>query len=185
MDHEAVRLAILGMRDALDRLATLTDNTPADLEGAGIFTVNATNWACALDELLREADPTYLSRRGADRDGQFLEGLRYVRDRHMHQLVVSNTQIWRVTAGFGLDGRRYDSPNQPGIAWKPVDDISEPADNRINKRSYQSRRSAYENLLQLRRVHLALVSALSWLTTEVMAHRVVLPAWQLPTFQMT
>jgi hypothetical protein len=51
MDHDAVRLAILGMRDALDRLATLTDNTPADLEAAGIFTVNATNWACALDEL--------------------------------------------------------------------------------------------------------------------------------------
>jgi hypothetical protein len=182
IDHQAVRLAVLGVRDSLERLSRLVDNSPVDLDSAGIFAVNATNWACALDEVFRETDQGYEGRRDADLDGRFLDGLRYVRDRHMHQLVVSSTPIWRVTAIMGLPAEQQ-PPNEPGIAWRPVVDIAEPDHNRTSKPYYVRRRTAYEDLLQLRRVHIALSASLRWLSGEAEARQVGLPTWQLPVFR--
>lgn len=168
------------MRDAFStHVAAVTDNTPAHLDTAGVSAVNFVNWACSVDERMRETDDTYVSRRDVDSDGRLLQGLRYVRDRHMHQVVVSAMPVWRITVTVGPSGRGEGEP-EPGISWRPVDDIAEPPGNLSQQRRYQRHRSVYEDALQTRRTYLALAAGLRWLTSEVLAREVELPVWQWP-----
>ena len=48
-------------------------------------------WACALDERLFTTDPAYAARRDADERGQVLPALRFVRDRHTHQVAITTS----------------------------------------------------------------------------------------------
>lgn len=80
-------VALQGLRDAVELLQP-THNTVegAAAVGSGAF------WACALDEQLRAADPTYEGRRDTDAQGLLLPGIRLVRNAVTHGAVVAIEQ---------------------------------------------------------------------------------------------
>jgi hypothetical protein len=115
---------------------------------AGITAVNFMDWACALDELFagpdrRDYHPTerqvdYRARRAADERGRLLLGLRYVRDRHAHQIVVS------ANPGFEMQfGGEAPPTIAPDVLWHKANEIQDASDGRQASKTYQSRRDAY------------------------------------------
>jgi hypothetical protein len=179
LNPEAARLAVIGMRSAYERNFTLCLTESHDLDGIGTSAVDFTNWACALEERLRETapdgEPAFQQRRDADADGVVLEGLRFVRDRHIHQLVVSAV---RDSADFFST---FPPQLSAGIVWRSVDEIPEPSDAlRKKKYHYVARRTAYEDHLQNQPTWLALRSALRWLTAETNLRQVALPVFNEP-----
>jgi len=176
---DAARLAVIGMRSAYERNFNLCQSQSHDIDGIGTSAVDFTNWACALEERLRETapggEPAFRKRRDGDADGVVLEGLRFARDRHMHQLVVSAVP----------DRADFFSSFPPklsaGIVWRSVDEIPEPTDEwRKTKPAYIAERTAYEDHLQNRPTWLALRSALRWLTAEIKLRQVDLPLFSEP-----
>jgi hypothetical protein len=149
---------------------------------ASITAVNFMDWACALDELFAGPDrkdhrPTdrqadYRVRRAADRRGPLLVGLRYVRDRHMHQVVVS--------AGSGFQvrfGGEAPPTIGPDALWRKADDIGDATDGRQTKEPYLSRRAAYVERMEWQSTQSTLGAVLGCLTAEVQALGVDLPPW--------
>jgi hypothetical protein len=176
---DAARLAVIGMRSAYERNFILYHTRSHDIDGIGTSAVDFTNWACALEERLRETapkgQPDFENRRDQDADGRILEGLRYVRDRHMHQVVVSAV---RDSADFFSS---FPGELSAGIVWRSVNDIPEPADQwHRNKPRYGAERTAYEDHLQNRPTWHGLRSALRWLTAETKLRQVALPVFNEP-----
>ena len=60
-------------------------------EIAAVQSLTPVFWACALDERLCTTDPAYVARRDADERGQVLLALRFVRDRHTHQVAITTS----------------------------------------------------------------------------------------------
>lgn len=71
-------------------------------------------WVCAADEQLSrgKASGTYARDRDEDEDGRVVEGLRWVRDRHSHQLPITT----------GEDDRGFFDPPPGGMFWIASDD---------------------------------------------------------------
>lgn len=173
-----VAAAVEMARSAYERNFTLCLTESHDLDGIGTSAVDFTNRACALEERLRETapdgEPAFQQRRDADADGVVLEGLRFVRDRHMHQLVLSAV---RDSADFF---GTFPPQLSAGIVWRSVVEIPEPADASRRTKKYSVRRTAYEDHLQNRPTWLALRSALRWLTAETNLRQVALPGFNEP-----
>jgi hypothetical protein len=113
-------------------------------ETAGAAVAEFVSWACALDEKM-EADPAYAARRDADKQGQVLLALRFVRDRHAHQVAV--------TTSLEIMFERSSDPNasldlfELGDRWRPLDLITEPTDGRQETPRYLTLRTAYAKRL--------------------------------------
>ncbi len=174
LDLAAARLAVLGLRDAYSRHFALAHSTMQDEDSMIISAVDFVNWACALDEVLRETDPGYAQRRDADSDGRVLPGLRYVRDRHMHQVVVSMRGDG--VAFFGAFPPSFSA----GVVWRPASEIAAPTGRHATAPSVQQRRTVYEQNLQIQPAWIGLRAALSFLTAEAQSRQVALPPWQEP-----
>lgn len=91
-EHEsatALLWSLEALRQVRDRLAELK----ADLSNARdayIGAVQGVWWVCALDEQSWEFERLgYSARRAASPDGRTVNGLKWVRDRHTHQLPLS------------------------------------------------------------------------------------------------
>lgn len=168
-DHGAIRLALLGMRAARVRAVSFRGITPDDVDGVGIAAVDFVNWACAVDERLRKtATDDYEKRRDQDPKGRVLPGLRFVRDRHMHQVVVSTD----------VDRRSFFDPPpgaifyiSAGIIWRAAAELPVPDKGY----DHADRRQAYVDHMEGKTVWGSLQQALDWLTPEIMNRGVALP----------
>jgi hypothetical protein len=138
-----------------------------------ISTVEFVNWACAIDELLENTDTTYKDRRDQHEHGRLMPALRFVRDRHMHQVVVSSTMAF--TIGFSSDESIPPTMTAARIYWRPVDEIREPTDGRQDSALYQARRAAYVEHLERREPPLALGHVHNFLYSEIMARGIDVP----------
>lgn len=82
--------------------------------------VEAVWWVCACDEQLSGDNrrSPYAVKRDADDDGRVVEGLRWVRDRHTHQLPVTSGLVLR---DFRGEGPRYVSSAMP--VWSTTESV--------------------------------------------------------------
>ena len=87
---EAMSLAHRGFTGAAWR--TLDSVRRKHLLSCAVAATEALHWICALDEQLRKEDGGYTVRRDKDEYGRIVPGLRYARDRAMHQVVISTDQ---------------------------------------------------------------------------------------------
>ena len=58
-----------------------------DTDGVYCSAVESVVWACALDDILGQAEPGYEARREADIDGRLLVGIRWARNRGVHNVL--------------------------------------------------------------------------------------------------
>jgi hypothetical protein len=158
---EAMSLAHRGMTGATWR--ALDAARRKHLLSSAVAAAEAVNWACSLDEQLASEDPTYRARREADSQGCTLLGLRYARDRVMHQVVVTSAQ----------DDRSFFDPRPGGILhiassypiWARTVALPEPEGRHKNKQ--EDRKMAYELYVAERGVWKPLFAALRFLTEEL------------------
>ena len=176
-DHGAVRLAVLGMRTAYEWNHAIGRTVDFDEDSAGISAVNFVNWACALEERLRKTcdETAFVVGRNAHEYGRLIPGLRHVRDRHMHQVVLS------VRPAFTLYGGPSRSALLAEMIWRPADEIKDASKRWITKHpEYVAQRESYRNCLQGQPTNITLGQALHWLTGAVEARGLELPEWRWP-----
>jgi hypothetical protein len=123
-------------------------------------------WACALDERLKKVDSKYAARRDADEHGQVLPGLRFARDRHLHQVAVTTSLM------FVFERSDPNGPADGFIVsnvWRPLDAIPGPTGSHKRNRDLPAQRATYEKHLEGRWPALAIGDALDFLNREVAA----------------
>lgn len=176
LNLDAARLAIIGMRGALDRHAHAWRSI--DFDAAGASAVECMTWGCALDDRLRKTTAGYVDQRKASRHGSYLPALRHARDRHMHQVVTSHQPIFMVT--YTTEGD--DPPTiSPETHWVRADVLGDaPRRVRDSNPEYWPQRQAYVDLLEEKATSFALSGALHWLTQVVEGRGVDLPEWEWP-----
>ena len=166
---EAMSLAHRGLTEATWR--TLDAARRKLLLSCAVAATEALHWACALDEQLRKADAGYEARRDQDPDGRTLPGLRHVRDRAMHQVVI----------GTGEDTRSFFNPRR-GVAhvassypiWVPTNTFPKPDKNHRSA----SRETSYEAHVAERGAWKPLFEALGFLTRELEGKLPLMPIEQ-------
>jgi hypothetical protein len=173
LDRWEITTAIIGLRGAYRRAMDAYRNLISNQEIAGVSVAEFGFWACALDERLWKADSEYAARRDRDEHGRVLPGLRFIRDRHTHQVAV--------TTSLGFIFERSAEPDvSPDLLrvinrWRPLDGITEPTDGNEKKPWYIARRAAYEKHLEGRKPALTLRAALDFLNREVAARGIEVP----------
>jgi hypothetical protein len=175
LDEWAVVTAALGLRSSFERcIEGYRNQLIPRQEAVAVSVVEFVNWACALDDLLRSTDSTYKHRRDQDEYGRLIiPALQFVRDRHMHQVVVSSNLVF--TLGFSSDESVPPALTAAKIYWRPVDEIREPTDGRQDTPVYQARRAAYVEHLERREPPLALGYVNNFLYDEVTARGIQVP----------
>jgi hypothetical protein len=166
LDQWEITTAAIGLRRAYKRAMDAYRDLTRNQEIAGVSVAEFVFWACALDERLCTTDPAYAARRDADERGQVLLALRFVRDRHTHQVAI--------TTSLELLFERSSDPNVPdllkvGNRWRPLDGITEPTGRRPTRDDYIARRADYKEHLEGRKPALAMRDALDFLNREVAA----------------
>lgn len=139
---------------------TLDSGRRKHLFSCAVAATQALHWACALDEQLRDEAAGYETRRNRDLDGRVLLGLRHVRDRAMHQVII----------GTAEDTRSFFKPRRGVLhiassypVWAPTHTLPKP-----EKRYYHPRREAsYEEYVGYRGAWKPLFQALRFLTHEL------------------
>ena len=170
----AVVTAALGLRASFQRcIEGYRNQLVPRQEVVGVSTVEFVNWACALDELLWSTDTTYKNRRDQHEHGRLMPALHFVRDRHMHQVVVSSKLVF--TLGFSSDENVPPALTAAKIYWRPLEEIREPTDGRQNTPLYQARRAAYVEHLERREPPLALGLVNNFLFDEITARGIKVP----------
>ena len=167
-------MAMRGLLTAVERHLQVRQRHPMDVELTNISAVEAVNWICALDERLEVTDPSgqYRPQRDADERGRVVLGVRYVRDRHMHQVVVSAKHD-------GVDFFASFPPQlSAGVVWRPAVDM--PGSDKPNSAENVRRRLAYERYLQHQATWHALNASGLWLTDAVRARGITVPVWDVP-----
>jgi hypothetical protein len=165
--------AALGLRASFQRCIEGYRDPVPRLYVVGLSAVEFVNWACALDELLWSTDTTYKNRRDQDEYGRLIPALQFVRDRHMHQVVVSSNLAFMIE--FSSDDSVPPALTAAKIYWRPVEEIREPTDGRQNTPVYQARRAAYVQHLERREPPLALGHVNNFLFDEVTARGIKVP----------
>lgn len=114
----------------------------------------------ALDEQLRAEDRGYQARRHDDIEGRVLPGLRYVRDRAMHQVIIGTAQ----------DTRSFFKPRRGVLhiassypVWAPIAALP----RRDGGHRHPDRETAYEEFVAERGAWKPLFEALAFLTREL------------------
>jgi hypothetical protein len=174
---EAARLAVAGLREAYVRNRAAYGSRPT-IDSVGISAVDFANWASALDERLRETAPAdaqrYRSDRDANPDGRVIGGIRFVRDRHMHQVVVSAVPD---SADFFA---AFPPQLSLGIVWRNVDELPRPDGRGTTNPQYEPERNAYRDHMEGKPTWVTLAAALRWLTAETENRGVVPDPWTGP-----
>jgi hypothetical protein len=85
-DISPPRRALYGLRQALARYDYAFEARMGD--GTFCASVEASMWASAADEWWQDQNSTYATQRRDSHDGPVLEGLRWARNRGVHQLVA-------------------------------------------------------------------------------------------------
>lgn len=154
---EAMSLAHRGLTGAAWR--TLYSMQRKHILSSAVAATEAVNWVCALDEQLRKEDGGYVVRRDGDEEGQVIPGLRYARDRSMHQVVICTSE----------DARSFYRPRRGVVyiassfpIWAPTDSLPDSE----NKDTYDLKGS-YENYVAEQRAHKPLFEALNFMTREL------------------
>jgi hypothetical protein len=155
---EAMSLAHRGLAGAAWR--TLDAARRKHLLSCAVAATEALHWACALDEQLQKEDPGHGSRRDQDQDGRVLIGLRHVRDRAMHQVII----------GTAEDNRTFYKPRRGLLhiassapVWAPTGTLPK-ADKRHH---WPNREAAYEEHVAERGAWMPLFEVLRFLTKEL------------------
>lgn len=165
-DHEALRLAIVGMRRALQRCEVASDSSVRDADGGALSAVEFVHWACAVDEQLWSVEG-YEEERDQCEPGKTVSGFRFVRDRHTHQVVVSNrnTTAIKIKSFFQAEDGRV-PVEAYSVTWLPAHRIK--AGDRKRK-DYATREAAYGDHIADRPLPEPMKAALDWLTPHVKA----------------
>jgi hypothetical protein len=121
LERWEITTAVIGLRGAYRRGMDAYDRgLIPNQEIAGVSVAEFVFWACALDERLGKPDPmAYAKRRNADEHGQVLLGLRYVRDRHLHQWpsrTHSSSPLKSRPSEYGTVGDRWTPSRGPLVA---------------------------------------------------------------------
>lgn len=113
-----IRRAQTAMKDALARCADSFDHS--DIDRMFIGYVETVAWACALDELL-DSDAEYVRRRNQDEGGKILLGLRWTRNKGLHELVSMHGIARLSSTGVPSPVFR----GSPGLtaSWLPRSDV--------------------------------------------------------------
>jgi hypothetical protein len=164
LDRWEITRAIIGLRRAYKRAMDAYSDLLRNRETAGAAVAEFVSWACGLDERLSK-DKKYAARRDSDKQGQVLLPLRFVRDRHTHQLAVTTALEVSLERSSDPDA----SPDLLKVMnrWRPLDLITEPTDGHEKDPYYPARRAAYEKHLEGRKPALAMRDALEFLNREV------------------
>jgi hypothetical protein len=173
IDEWAVTTAALGLRASFQRCIEGYRAQIPRQEVVAVSTVEFVNWACALDELLENTDSTYRGRRDADEHGRLMPALRFVRDRHMHQVVVTSRLVFTLMGSH--DGSVPPTITAAKIYWRPIEEIREPTDGRQDQDWYRARRAAYVEHLDGREPPMALGYAHNFLYSEIRARGIKVP----------
>jgi hypothetical protein len=175
--REAARLAVIGLREAYVRNYAAYRSRPT-IDNVGVSAVDFANWASALDERLRKTAPTdaqrYRSDRDGNADGRVISGIRFVRNRHMHQVVVS---VVPDSADFFAG---FPPALSVGIVWRNVDELPEPDGLGITNKYREPERNAYRDHMEGKPTWVTLAAALRWLTAEIESRGVVPDSWTWP-----
>lgn len=155
---EAMALAHRGLTAATWR--TLDSARRKHLLSCAVAATEALHWACALDEQLRKDVPGYAARRDHDEEGRVLPGLRHVRDRAMHQVVVGTSQDTRSLYN-PRRGVLHIASSYP--IWTPTATLPRPAKGH----HYPEREKSYEEYVAERGAWKPLFEALRFLTREL------------------
>jgi hypothetical protein len=155
---EAMALAHRGLTGASWR--TLDAARRKQLLSCAVAATEALHWACSLDEQLGKDDTGYAARRAPDDEGRVLPGLRHVRDRAMHQVVVGTSQ----------DTRSFYKPRRGVLhiassypIWTPRSTLPKPAKGH----HHPDRENSYEDYVAERGAWKPLFEALRFLTREL------------------
>ncbi len=174
---EAARLAVTGLREAYVRNYAAYGSRPT-VDNVGVSAVDFANWASALDERLRQTASTDAQRYRTDRDcnpdGRVIGGIRFVRDRHMHQVVVS------AVPDSGDFFATFPPELSLGIVWRNVDELPDPDGRATTNKHRKPERNAYSEHMQGKPTWVTLAAALRWLTAEVENRGVVPDPWTWP-----
>lgn len=154
---EAMALAHRGFTGATWR--TLDSERRKHLLSCAVAATEAVNWVCALDEQLRKEDIGYKVRRGGDDEGRVVPGLRYARDRSMHQVVISTAQDTR-SFYKPRRGVLYIASSFP--IWAPTDTLPESENN-----DKYGLKASYENHVAEQVASKPLFMALNFITREL------------------
>jgi hypothetical protein len=156
---EAMSLAHQGLTGAAWR--TLDAARRKHLLSCAVAATEALHWICALDEQLEKGSPGYKSRRNQDTDGSVLLGLRHVRDRAMHQVVICTAQDVRSFFDPPPGGVVYIASSFP--IWTPAEMLPQ-AEGRYRSKG---REKAYAEQIAERAASKPIFQALGFLTREL------------------
>ncbi|MDR6417666.1 hypothetical protein [Pseudarthrobacter sulfonivorans] len=156
---DAMSLAHQGLVGAAWR--TLDAARSMHLLSCAVAATEALHWICALDEQLQQESSGYRNRRDRDADGIVLLGLRHVRDRAMHQVVICTAQ----------DARSFFNPAPGGLVhiassypiWTPAEMLPRAEERHRN----EEREKAYANHVSERKAWKPIFKALDFLTREL------------------
>lgn len=119
------------------------------------------HWLCALDEQLRKGDAGYEKRRDKNEDGQVIPGLRYGRDRAMHQVVICAAKDVRGFFNPRPGGMLHVATSYP--IWAPTATLP-PAEGKHHKPELME---AYEQHVAERKAWQPIFKALEFMTREL------------------
>lgn len=156
---EAMSLAHRGLAGAAWR--TLDAARRKHLLSCAVAATEALHWICSLDEQLEKESTGYKSRRNQNTDGRVLLGLRHVRDRAMHQVVICTAQ----------DARSFFNPARGGVVhiassypiWTPTEMLPQAEERHRSEK----REKAYAEHIAEHKAWLPIFMALEFLTREL------------------
>lgn len=156
---EAMSLAHQGLVGAAWR--TLDAARRKHLLSCAVAATEALNWLCALDEQLEKGSTGYKNRRNQDMDGSVLLGLRHIRDRATHQVVICTAQDVRSFFNPARSGVFHIASSYP--IWTPAEMLPKAEErHRIEKRE-----KAYAEHIAERKAWVPIFTALEFLTREL------------------
>lgn len=93
-------------------------------------------WACALDEYFKQSDRAYEACRDDDRNGELMRGVRYARNRALHQFAA----VVEITDGAALP-MVFEAPLWE-FSWRPAARLPPPTpgrDNAVQRAIYEDK----------------------------------------------
>lgn len=169
-DPDALGVGLQALNAAMDRLETAAPSR--DLPSVFAAAAEAVWWICSLDENLNGGDnkttTEYAEARDAEHsDGRCIPGLRWVRDRHTHQMFLSS----RWNPDFYLDPRPGAGMYVPAgglVVWRLAELIYPQGQVPEQRRKRDARlRPVYVECVQDSAIVEPLQRATRWLTSQI------------------